>query len=180
MRLKSGPFIIAAGLGAALHFIVTLLGTGATYLTSSSLFSDPARAFEVDQTPLVLASALSGLVCVCAAVFDFATGAGYSLLARRSGEVDVGDGAIGGLASALVARLISGVFGAAVSVAATALMFNQAGLSAGPESSSVIIAAVTGGAIGAVIGVCIGGVAGAMLCAAGGGVAAALASRSSA
>ena len=179
MRLKSGPFVIAAGLGAALQFAVTLVSTLATYFSMAPVFNS-AGTGDFDQTPLVLASALSGLVCLCAVVLDIATGAGYSLLARRSGEVDIGDGAIGGLLSATVARLVSGLFGAVVSVAVTALVFNQAGVDTSADGPSLIFVSLASGAIGGLISICIGAVVGAVLGAMGGGVAAAIVSRGSA
>lgn len=177
MRLKSGPFVIAAGIGAAIQFAIVLISTLASYASTASLMNNLASV-DGNQTALLLLSALGGLICLCAVLLDVATGAGYSVLARRSGEVEVGDGAIGGLLAALVARLVSGLFGTVVSVAVTALMFNQLSGSISPDDPNVTLLAAGSGAITGLIGVCIGAVVAAVLGALGGGVAAAIVSRS--
>ncbi|MGQ0602313.1 MAG: hypothetical protein ACT4QE_11555 [Anaerolineales bacterium] len=179
MHFKSGPFVIAAGVGAAIQFLVAMISTVVSYF-SLAPFLTGVDAGDVDQTPFLVMSAISGLMCLCVLLLDLLVGAGYSLAARRSGEVDVGDGAIGGLFAALVARLVSGLFGTVVSVAVTALMFNQLAVAPGNVDPSAIVLAAGGGAVGGLIGVCIGAVVGAMLGAMGGGVTAAIVRRSGA
>lgn len=179
MHLKSGPFAIAAGIGAAIQFLVAVISTVVSYF-SLAPFLTGVDAVDVDQTPFLLMSAVSGLMCLCVAALDLLVGAGYSLAARRTGEVDVGDGAIGGLLSALVARLVSGLFATVVSVAVSALMFNQLGSVSGNVDPTFTLFAAGSGALGGLVGVCFGAFIGAVLGGVGGGVTAAIVSRSAA
>jgi hypothetical protein len=180
MRLKSGPFVIAAGVGAAVQFAIALLGTLGSFFAMGPLFnnSTPGSASGAENA-LILSSVLSGLVCLCALGLDVGVGAGYSVLARRSGEVDMGDGAIGGLLSATVARLISGLFGTVVGVVVATFMLNQqAGLALPNGDPSLTLVTAGSSAVSGLIGVCVGAVVAAVLGAGGGAVAAALVSRS--
>ena len=164
MNIKTRPLLIAAGSGAAVMLIYSLISNGISLMPMMSGTYDPLN-------PPPLMTAIGLLACLCIPIIDIGAGFLYSYLHSREATLTIGDGAIGGAASGAVIHIIGGIFGACLGLLVVPMVLQQTVADVPPDVAGVALAGgIAGGAIGAVIGLCIGLVIGLVLGAIGGAI----------
>lgn len=168
MNIQNRAFLIVAGAGALAQILVSVAGTVISALLQPEIAYDPVTGAGsgFDDPFLMASSGLALLLCCLALVLDLGIGAGYAYLHRQSAPLDVQDGMIGGALSGAVARLLSGLVGACISLVMLPFIFSQTA----PPGALPGIAAfgLVTGSIGVLFGICIWLVAGLFLGGAGG------------
>jgi hypothetical protein len=167
MNIQNRALLIAAGVGAVIQVVISLISSYLTFSGQSALVFDPATGVPTDMDAIAGAGFAGFVLCCCAIFIDIAIGALYAYLHKQQAPIDMQDGLAGGAASAALARLGSGIVGACASLLLLPTIFSGAELGAG----------LAGGAISAVVGVCIGLFVGALLGAIGGALGAAVFNR---
>lgn len=180
MNLKSKALMIGAGVAAALQILSAICSQIITYVTFDPALYNPA-AIEANPEAIFGAlgtTAILGFVLCCVALLTDALG-GYLYSHFHANEdpmLQLQDGVIGGAVTGMVARLISGLFGACLGIVFT--QFLMADLYAQmPDGGAAAAGGAIGGAVGGIGGICLGLVLGLFLGAIGGAIGASVRGR---
>jgi hypothetical protein len=166
MNIKPRALMIAAGVGLVVQVVISLIGS-AMSIGPALAGGGPSQIGQFSG----IASAISVLLCLCALAVDTAVGFLYVYLSSREGTVSMGDAALGGAATGLAARVVSGAIGACIGLLLVPLILSQMATGVPPEMAGVMLGAgVAGGLIGAIGGICIGLIIGGVFGAIGGAI----------
>ncbi len=166
MNIKPRALMIAAGVGLVGQIVISLISS-AVSIGPVLAGDDPA---QIDQFSGIT-SVLSVLLCLCGLMFDTGIGFLYVYLSSREGAVSMGDAALGGAATGLAARVVSGAIGACIGLLLVPLILSQMSTGVPPEMAGVMLGVgVAGGLIGAIAGICIGLIIGGVFGAIGGAI----------
>jgi hypothetical protein len=168
--MKSKPFIIAGGVGAALGILWVIIGAAYTVF-----FVLPQIDVNIAPDPGSMmggATAILGFVGLCLSpIVNAGIGVLYVYLHRREAQVMPEIGAMGGAASAALGRLVAGVVSVFLSFITTNMMMQQiAGVENmfnDPAVAGIMAISTT---VGGLFGICISGMIGALFGAIGGGL----------
>jgi hypothetical protein len=167
VRIKIRPLLIAAGAGAAVMIIVSLISNVIQYLASPGLFNPNAGSFAVSTAGWVV----SCLSCLCVPILDAAVGFFYAYLFSREAPLTLSNGLLGGALAGALEGIVGSLFGLLVSAVVLPAFLGQAAASAPPEFGGVVIGAgLVGGALGSVWGICLGVLRGAVIALIGGAI----------
>ena len=119
MNLKTRPLLVAAGAGVGIHLVVT-------WLVPQLLLTALQRNL-VARSAVQLTWTLWLVNCLCGGLIDLALGALYAFLASCGEPLAGVDAAVGGSATVVLARLVSGGLGLCVGVIVTPLLIQAQG-----------------------------------------------------
>jgi hypothetical protein len=174
MNIKTRPLLIAAGVGAVVQVLYSLLSNAVSLAPMLS-----GQGLDLTQ-PSNLSLVTGALACICTPVIGIGAGLLYAYLHGREAALTVADGAIGGAATGAIIQLIGGILGACLSLLVVPQVLQQATAQVPPEAAGIALGAgIAGGIIGAAIGICIGLAIGAILGAIGGAIGGAVLGKSS-
>jgi hypothetical protein len=180
MNIKSRALMIGAGVAAAIQILISICGQLVTYLTFDPALYDPNTLAANPESALGVlgaTSAVSFVICCVALLTDIVGGYLYSHFhANEDPLLQMQDGLVGGAVTGMVARLISGLFGACVGLIVTPLL--MADLYAQiPGGEAALAGGAIGGAFGGIFGICLGLFLGLFLGAIGGAIGASVRGR---
>ena len=167
MNIKPRAVMMAAGAGVVIQGEVVVVNVAV------ALMVNPAMTGGGSNDGLVaLAGVMAIVLCLCALVLDAGVGALYAFMHSREAALTVGDAALGGGVSGLVARIITSLCAMCANLAIIPLTAAQVGNATGDPSMGALTGmfGAMGGVVGGLIGVCIGAIVGIILGAIGGAI----------
>ncbi len=167
MRIKIRPLLIAAGAGAAVMIIVSLISNVIQYLASPGLFNPNVGPSAVSPVGWVVTC----LSCLCVPILDAAVGFFYTYLFSREAPLTLNAGLLGGALAGALEGIVGSLFGLLVTAVLVPLVLGQAAAGATRGLSQAVIGAgLVGGALGSVWGICLGVLRGAVIALIGGAI----------
>lgn len=151
--INTNALMKASGIGLAVTFVMTLIGTGSGLAIQS-------LAKSGDQSSALAMVSVLGIVAVCACCFGYLAYAGvgalYAYFVGQAGEpLDTGKMALGGALSAVIVGILTGICSSVLSLVTNVSQFSALNSLGGSSGSGAAAAGIAGGVIGVFIGLCI-------------------------